>query len=101
MIAYKFPEERNYALHYATKMNDSRAIELLETGEVRSEEDAEYFSEFFWRMVDSSIEDEENGLAPIYTESNEFWNEKLLYSISGHLERIGFGMVWERVSDSK
>jgi len=101
MISYKFPEERNYALHYADKLKDSRATQLLESGDIRSEEDAEYLSEFFWRMVDSSIEDEENGLESIHTEPNEFWNEKLLYTISGHLERIGFSGVWEKVSDSK
>lgn len=101
MIKYKFPEEHAYALHYAEKMNDSRASLLLESGNVCCEEDAEYLSEFFWRMVDSSIEDEESGLEPFHTESNEFWNEKLLYTISGHLEKLGFGRVWEKVSDSK
>ena len=100
MIKYKFPEEREYVLHYAKRMSDSTALGIFETGEVNSIEEAEYLSRFFWRMVDKSIEDEEQGMPPLHVESNEFWNEKLLYTISGYLEREGYEDVWSTISDS-
>lgn len=101
MITYKFPEEKEYVLHYAKKMNDLPALCILESGCVSSKDEAEYLSQFFWRMVDQSVEDEEQGVPSLHIESNEFWNEKLLYSISGYLERNGYEEVWEKVSDSQ
>lgn len=101
MIMYKFPEESAYIIHYAKKMNDTKALDLLQQGEVNSKEDAEYLSCFFWRMVDKSIEDEEQGVSSLFVESNEFWNEKIMYSISGYLERNGYEDVWKKVSDAQ
>ncbi|MBU6950855.1 hypothetical protein [Hahella sp. HN01] len=101
MITFKFPEEKEYVSHYARKMNDSRALNILEAGEAGSEDEAEYLSRFFWRMVDKSIEDEEQGEPSLFVESNEFWNEKIMYSISGYLERQGYESIWEKVSDEQ
>ncbi|HEY6528241.1 MAG TPA: hypothetical protein VIZ65_06070 [Cellvibrionaceae bacterium] len=101
MIIFKFPEEKTYITHFAEKIGDSKLIQILEAGEVRSEQDAEYLSVFFWRMVDESIADEQQGIRPLFIESNEFWNEKIMYSISGYLRRAGFGHIWEKVSDTQ
>lgn len=101
MISFKFPEEKIYLTHFAKKMGDKKAIAFIQSGRVESEQDAEHLSLFFWRMVDQSIEDEEQNVPRLFNESNEFWNEKIMYSISGYLQRAGFEHIWERVSDAQ
>ena len=39
-------------------MGDSKLVEIIKTGAVKTEQDAEYLSLFFWQMVDQSIEDD-------------------------------------------
>ncbi len=55
----------------------------------------------FWKMVDASIEDEENKTKLPWVEGAEFWNEKLMYSFSGYLERSGYESEWDEVSDKQ
>jgi hypothetical protein len=101
VIKFKFPEEKEYVVHFAKKMDDTKLLSIIQSGEVKSEEEAEYLSKFFWRMVDKSIEDEELGISSVFVESNEFWNEKIMYSISGYLERIGYENIWENIADAQ
>ena len=99
MIRYKFEEEPKYAMYYARRLGDDRALSLIEAGEVGSSEDAFYLSDFFWRMVDASIADEKNEEELPWSEGAEFWNEKLMNSISGYLERAGYEREWDEVLD--
>ncbi|MFO1369453.1 MAG: hypothetical protein U1F46_10700 [Marinagarivorans sp.] len=101
MITYKFPEEKKYIIHFAEKMGDKKIIHILESGKVESAQDAEYLSLFFWRMVDRSIEDDVHNIPRLFSESNEFWNEKIMYSIAGYLQRAGYEHIWEKISDAQ
>ncbi len=95
MIKYKFKEELAFAKHYAEKLQDNKALAILESGDVRNKEEAIYLSDYFWRMVDASIEDEKNGVDLPWDENAEFWTEKLMNSISGYLERTGYEDQWD------
>ncbi|GAB2189720.1 hypothetical protein MAH1_13280 [Sessilibacter sp. MAH1] len=86
-------------MHFANLLNDQKIIELITADNSISHEDAEYLSRFFWRMVDMSIELENHTGTSLFEESNEFWNEKLMLSISGFIEQQGFEDVWNRVVD--
>lgn len=99
MIKYKFDEENQYIQYYANKLNDEKVLKILEAEEVKNADEATYLTEFFWRMVDASIEDEKSGVELPWVEGSEFWNEKLMYSISGYLERAGYELQWEEESD--
>jgi len=99
MIRYKFKEELEYLLYFANKSKNEKILEILKCGEVRSSEEATYLSEFFWNMVDLSIEDEQSGVEIPWEEGAEFWNEKVMNSISGYLERSGYEKEWDEVSD--
>lgn len=99
MISYRFDEEPDYLNYYLDKMNDTQAKRLLAAAHLGSSNDAEYLAKFFWRMVDFSIAEEEQGIELSWPESREFWNEKLMNSISGFIEREGYGEVWEKVLD--
>jgi hypothetical protein len=101
MIKFKFPEEKAFLTLYAEKMGDQKVITFIQFGRVESEQEAEHLSLFFWRMVDRSNEDQEQNAPRLFNESNEFWNEKIMYSISGYLQRAGFEHIWERVSDGQ
>ena len=101
MIEYKFIEEPDYIQYFAKKLNDKRALELLDKGEVKNSDDAIYLSNFFWRMVDKSIEEEQSGIELPWPEGAEFWNEKLMNSISGYLQRAGYENEWDCVVDEQ
>lgn len=101
MIKYRFEEEVQYAKYFAEKLNDAEALKIFELGKVQDKTQATYLSEFFWRMVDASIEEENSGTELPWVEGTEFWNEKLMHSISGYLERAGFEQEWDEVSDKQ
>ncbi len=98
-ITYKFSEELEFAKHYAEKLNDKITLSILDSGEVKNAKEARHLSSFFWNMVNKSIEDHNNKILLPWPEGSEFWNEKLMYSISGYLERVGFENEWEEISD--
>lgn len=98
-IVYKFPEEIEFAKHYAEKLNDKITLSILGAGEVKNSAEAKHLSLFFWNMVNKSVEDKNNKILLPWPEGGEFWSEKLLYSISGYLERAGFENEWEEISD--
>jgi hypothetical protein len=98
-IEYRFPEEIEFAKYYADKLNDKITLSILELGTVKNSKEATHLSLFFWNMVDKSVEDHNNKVTLPWPEGAEFWNEKLMYSISGYLERVGFENEWEQVSD--
>ena len=99
MIKYKFDEELKYLKYYARKMNAFEILKILDKGGVNSKEEATSLSEFFWNMVESSIDDEDNGIKLPWVEGAEFWNEKIMNTISGYLERSGYENIWDEVSD--
>ncbi len=101
MIEYRFEEELAYAKHYANKLEDGVVEKILSSGEVKNNDEALRLSSFFWKMVDASIEDEENKTKLPWVEGAEFWNEKLMYSLSGYLERSGYESEWDEVSDKQ
>lgn len=98
MIDFKYPEERDIVYFFAGKLQDTYAAEILANETPLDEATALYLSEFFWRMVDSSIECESNKNYP-WSDRAEFWNEKIIHSISGYLERSGFIDIWDEVID--
>lgn len=99
MIIYKFDEEAAYLHFYAEKLQDQKVLEILQRQHVRDADEATHLSDFFWRMVDASIEDERNGSSLPWTEGAEYWNGKLMNSLSGYLERAGYAAQWEAVVD--
>lgn len=101
MINYRFDEEKDYLLYYAQRLDDTLTQNILNSGTVASSAEAEHLSRFFWRMVDTSIEDEKQKIQLPWPENAEFWNEKTMRSISGYLERAGYEAIWERVSDEQ
>lgn len=101
MITFKFGEEIEYANYYADKLSDKRVKAILSNLEVVDANEAIALSKFFWNMVRESIKDEEAGLKLQWDDGAEFWNEKLLQSISGYLERVGYEAEWDEITDAQ
>lgn len=53
MIEYKFPEEKEFILHYAKKLNQPLIEKIINAGQVSSSQEANALSKFFWEMVDA------------------------------------------------
>ena len=101
MMTFKFDEEIEYAKYYADKLNNNIAKEILTKLEVSDASEAIALSNFFWDMVRASIEEEESGVKLHWDDGAEFWNEKLLQSISGYLERAGYESEWDKITDAQ
>ncbi len=86
MIEYAYDEEAIVALHFASLLDDSLAVSILEKGGVSSSEEATHLSKFFWKMVDKSA----GGNVTLPCEgSSEYWTE----SSSIPLEAIWKGLA--------
>lgn len=100
MILFRHPEERDILFYYCGKLSDYRSAEIL-AGEIEMDESAAlHISDFFWKMVDCSIICTNEKRYP-WGDGAEFWNEKILNSLSGSLERLGFITVWDSVVDKQ
>ncbi len=95
MIKYKFEEEVVFLKYFAQLLADSQTLDIIDRGSVENAEEAKCLSQFFWRMVDASIIEENKGTEFPWVESCEFWNEKLMNSIAGYLEQSGYEQQWE------
>lgn len=100
MITFKYSQERDIVFYYAGKLNDHLAAEIFANEVVIDKEAALYLSKFFWRMLDSSIKCTEENSYP-WGKGAEFWNEKILNSISGSLKQLGLLAIWDAVADEQ
>jgi len=101
MISYKLDEELKYVEYYAKKFDDQAIIQILKSGVVENSKEALCLSEFFWNMVDSSIEDEESNIELPWSESAQFWNEQIMNSFSSYLKNAGYESEWDEIVDKE
>ena len=93
---------KDVCLYYAGKLKSENLIDILAAkASVASKEQAIELSCFFWKMVDSSIEDRDNGVEVLGESDLQFWMERCMNIISGYLYSIGYEEEWEQVSDEE
>lgn len=97
MIEYHYQEEQIVALHFADILQDEIAKAILTKGDVASPQEARHLSQFFWRMINHSSQ--ENVELPCKG-SAEYWTEKLYHSLGAFLHNRGFGAVWDEEIDN-
>lgn len=95
MIEYKFPEEKDFLLHYAKKMGNEKVECLILAGEVKSSDEANALSKFFWEMVDEIVIDKDAGEVVAGQEDLEAWNEYVFESIRAYLRNNGYEKEWD------
>lgn len=101
MIEYQFKEEKDFATHYAKELDRPVILSILNRGYVENKEEAKELSVFFWDMVNQTIEEEKKGITHKWNEESKFWSEKLLQTLSGHLEALGYSDIWEEEVDKQ
>jgi hypothetical protein len=100
MIKYQFPEEKEFLIFFAKRLSDKLSEKIIFEEKLTTEEQAEHFSRFYWKVLDCSIELEKTGSFP-WVEGSEFWCEKVAHSLGGFINRSGFSDVWNRVTDEQ
>ncbi|HSX85181.1 MAG TPA: hypothetical protein VLE50_07220 [Cellvibrio sp.] len=100
MIQYKYPEEKTIAQHYAKKLADTNVEVILDTGMVRSAEDARTLSRFYWAMVDQAVQDQGAGIDVMEKEGFEHWLEYIFHTFNGYLVSNGYENEWDSASDN-
>lgn len=98
MIEYRFPEEKDFLLHYAAKLNDPGAEQILLRGSVHDAREAETLSKFYWAMVDEAVKDLDSGMNVAGQRDLEAWCEYTLSSIRSYLRANGYEAEWEAYS---
>ncbi|WNZ57421.1 hypothetical protein QT397_08810 [Microbulbifer sp. MKSA007] len=84
-------------LCYAKSYKDDSILKILKEG-VNSTSEAEEFSLFIWRVVDSIHGDQENEIQIMSSAGNLEMLPDLEYEISDYMQSVGFYDVWCRVS---
>ena len=95
MIEYKFPEEKEFILHYAKILNKPKIIAIINTGYVNSSKDAFLLAKFFWEMVDEIVKDKESHKVIAGQTDLEAWNEYVFESIRAYLRNNGYEKEWD------
>lgn len=91
---------KDICLHYANTLSATHLIDILDAkNPVTNTEEALELSRFFWKMVDASIEDRDNGVEVLGEVDLQFWMERNMNIFSGYLRSIGYEEQWERASD--
>jgi hypothetical protein len=91
------------AIHYARLMDNQYALDVFSlTVDVSTESEAEAITLCFWNMVDRAAEDEDQdqdkeieGAVDL-----QYWMQRLMNILAGHMNQIGFGDIWVKASDA-
>lgn len=95
MIEYKYPEEKDFILHYAVKLKRPKIEKIIKSGEVTSSKEANELSKFFWEMVDEIVKDKEANVVVAGQEDLEAWNEYVFESVRAYLRNAGYEKEWD------
>jgi hypothetical protein len=95
MIEYKFPEEKDIALHYAKLLKNIDTEEILVRGFVTNKEEALKLKDFYWSMLDQSVKDQGEGVEVLKREGVESWMEYIFHSFNGYFVSNGYEEEWD------
>ena len=101
MIEFQTEEIKDFAVFYAQKLVNPKAEKIIGRLEVINSQEATEISNFFWDLVDAAIKEQDPSITERWDHGQEFLSEKLMYAISGYLEKAGYEVEWEQVSDAR
>lgn len=88
------------AIYYAEQFGNTLVLEILnEPRGVRDKEEAIMLSKFFWELLDSTAYDKEQGKIILDETNLQYWVERLMNIIGGHLKKNGYEAEWDKVCD--
>ena len=83
--------------HYIPLVGNEAITGIMEQG-ITSNESAELFSRFIWKMVEAINEDEENEVAVLGSTDNTEMLPDISYELTKLMKSNGCYSVWEKVS---
>ncbi len=96
----KDQKAQQVCMHYAKKFHADSLVPIIECkASVTSKEGAEKLSRFFWLMLEASADDRDKGIEVLGEADLQHWMGRSMNVISGYLSSIGYGEVWDQVSD--
>lgn len=95
MIEFKYPEEEEILLHYASIMDCSRAAEILKNRKASNNAEAEILAKLYWDMLDIAADDQGKGVPILEKEGIEFWMEQIFHSLNGYFVSNGYEEQWD------
>lgn len=98
MIEYRNITEKEILSHYANYIQDAEILGTLEDG-VKNSAQALKLASFFWKMVDLTVIDANNGQSIAGQTSLESWCEDIMQTLRYHFIEIGYMQEWEDESD--
>ena len=93
----RYPHVNDLIDYYITIFESEKVSEILANG-MTSQEDAELFSMFIWRMVEAINDDEENEVVVLGSPDNTEMLPDISYEVTKLMKSNGFYSVWEKVS---
>lgn len=88
------------AAHYAEKLESIDIQNIINLkNPINSKEQALELSRFYWKMLDAAAYDFEHKAEVLGEVGSQYWMERLLNIISGHLDDIGYEEQWDQASD--
>lgn len=99
MIEYKHPAEKEILLHYANAIQDAETLNILNNGEIENSIQARQLASFFWKIVDLTVIDADNGKSIAGQTNLESWCEDIMQTLRYHFIETGYMSEWEDESD--
>ncbi len=93
----RYPHVNDLIDHYISLDKTNSIAGILERG-IASKDEAELFSRFIWKMVESVNEDEENEIVVLGSSDNTEMLPDVSYEVTKLMKAIGYYSVWESVS---
>jgi hypothetical protein len=98
VIEYRFPEEKDFLLHYAKVLDQPRIEQIVRRGAVSSASDAAALAKFIWSMADRAAADRKNAVTVAGQRDLEAWTEYVFQTVRSHLLGAGYEKEWEENS---
>ncbi len=99
MIRFRFPEEKDALLHYAKTLENKEVEQILHNDEINSSEEARELANFFWKMVDQTVIDNDVNIVVAGYTSLESLCEDVMQSLRSHFITTGYMEIWDDESD--
>lgn len=98
ILTVRYPHVRELVSYYANKLSDKLVLSILENG-LSSENEAEHFSHFIWKMLEVMAKDREEKNIVLGSIDNTSMGPDISYEVSVLMEEKGFDSIWEKISD--
>lgn len=93
MIQFSHPKEKEILLHYAGLLGNDAVKEWLNTGVIDNPNQVKAIAQFYWQIVNTSIEEEQAD--KVSFDTMDMWLERIYTSLHIYFNNNGWESQWE------